>query len=108
MRDATTLLFGLDGFRVVSVTREHEDREQSDDDVRQVVVEGVENEQACPDCGVLSDTVHGRTFRRVKDLPHGRQPLWLWWNQRVGRAGNGGAGGGRSPRPAGRSAAGSA
>ncbi len=86
MGDATTLLFGLEGFRVVSVTREHEqdDRpdEKHDDGVREVVVEGVEDEQACRDCGVLSGAVHGRKMRRVKDLPHGRRPLRVWWDQR--------------------------
>ncbi len=82
MGDATTLLFGLDGFRVVTVTREHEHDKQHDDDVREVVVEGLEGEQACPDCGVVSGAVHGRKLRPVKDLPHGRRPLRLWWNQR--------------------------
>lgn len=86
MGDATTLLFGLDGFRVVSVTREHQQDEGQDDkhdhDVREVVVEGLEQEQACPDCGVLSGAVHGRKLRPIKDLPHGRRPLRLCWDQR--------------------------
>ena len=81
MGDATTLLFGLEGFRVVSVSCEHE-HDEKHDDVRQVVVEGVEDEQACPDCGALSGAVHGRKLRPVKDLPHGRAPLKLWWDQR--------------------------
>ncbi len=67
MGDATTLLFGLDGFRVVSVTRErtHDERrgEQHVVEVRQVVVEGVEDEQACPDCGVLWGKVPHRLGR---------------------------------------------
>ncbi len=70
MGDATTLLFGLDGFRVVSVTRAHEDGGEHGGGGREVVVEGVEKEQACPDCGVLSGAVHARKVRRVKDLPH--------------------------------------
>ena len=78
MGDATTLLFGLDGFRVVSVSEQHEHGEGG----RQVVVEGVEDQQACPDCGVLSDRVHARTLRRIKDLPHGRRPLRVLWDQR--------------------------
>ncbi len=69
MGDATTVLFGLDGFRVVSVSREHEHDDRTGHHVREVVVEGVEQEQACPDCGVLSGSVHGRKLRRVKDLP---------------------------------------
>ncbi len=81
MGDATTVLFGLDGFRVVTVTREHVHDRQHDDGVREVVVEGLEGEQACPDCGVVSGAVHGRKLRPVKDLPHGRRPLRLWWDQ---------------------------
>ena len=92
MGDATTLLFGLEGFRVVSVTREHKHDKHDEHDghdglkpaeeVREVVVEGVDSEQACPDCGVLTAAVHARRRRRVKDLPHGRAPLRLWWDQR--------------------------
>ena len=78
MGDATTLLFGLDGFRVVSVAQQHE----SEVEGREVVVEGVEDEQGCPDCGVLSGSVHSRRRRRIKDLPHGRRPLRVWWDQR--------------------------
>ncbi len=79
MGDATTLLFGLDGFRVVSVSSW---QEEGQDLERHVVVEGFEGEQACPDCGVLSASVHSRRQRRIKDLPHGRRPLRLWWDQR--------------------------
>ena len=78
MGDATTLLFGLDGFRVVSVSEQHEHGSTA----RQVVVEGVEGEQGCPDCGVLSAAVHARKLRRIKDLPHGRRPLRVLWDQR--------------------------
>jgi hypothetical protein len=63
-------------------SREHTHDGQHDIDVRQVVVEGVEDEQACPACGVLSGKVHGRKLRLVKDLPHGRPPLRLWCQQR--------------------------
>jgi hypothetical protein len=80
--DATTLLFGPDGFRVVSVTREHEHDGQDDVEVREVVVEGIVAQQASPDCGVLAGAVHGRNLRLVKDLPHGRRPLRLRWDQR--------------------------
>ena len=79
MGDATTLLFGLDGFQVVSVSGK---QEHGSDLERHVVVEGLEGEQACPDCGVLSASVHSRRQRRIKDLPHGRRPLRLWWDQR--------------------------
>ena len=103
MGDATTLLFGLDGFRVVSVS---EDDEHADDG-RRVVVEGVEDEQACPDCGVLSGKVHARKLRRVKDLPHGRRPLRLW-HQRRWACRERGAAGAPLPRPASRSGRGGA
>ena len=78
MGDATTLLFGLDGFRVVSVAQQLE----HDVEGREVVVEGVVGEQACPDCGVLSGSVHSRKVRQIKDLPHGRRPLRVCWDQR--------------------------
>ncbi len=79
MGDATTLLFGLDGFRVVSVSSRQDDGQDLE---RHVVVEGLQGEQGCPDCGVLSGSVHSRRQRRIKDLPHGRRPLRLWWDQR--------------------------
>ena len=79
MRDATTLLFDLDGFRVVRVDV-HDERDAGAP--REVLIEGVDVEQACPDCGVLSAAVHGRKVRAVKDLPHGRRPLRLRWDQR--------------------------
>ena len=78
MGDATTLLFGLEGFRVVSVARQQEHEVGG----REVVVEGVEDEQGCPDCGVLSGSVHSRRRRKIKDLPHGCRPLRVWWDQR--------------------------
>ena len=49
---------------------------------RRVVIEGVEDEQGCPDCGVLSGAVHARKLRRIKDLPHGTRPLRVLWDQR--------------------------
>jgi len=78
MGDATTLLFGLEGFRVVTVTREQEHETA----VRTVVVEGVQSQLACLDCGALSTKVHAHKLRRVKDVPHGARPVRLWWDQR--------------------------
>ena len=78
MGDATTLLFGLDGFRVVSVSEDDEHGARG----RRVVIEGVEDEQGCPDCGVVSGAVHARKLRRIKDLPHGTRPLRVLWDQR--------------------------
>ena len=74
MEDGTTLLFGLDGFRVVSVTR-------SPIGVRQVLIKGASQEQACPNCGVFSTRVHSRWIQRVKDLPYGA-PVEVSWDKR--------------------------
>lgn len=69
---------GLGGFRVRHVRLDINDAAA----VREVTVVGVDVEQACPACGVLTSAVHSRRTRRVKDLPHGRRPLRLWWDQR--------------------------
>jgi len=79
MRDATTLLFGLDGFRVVRVNVHDGDNA---DGPREVLVEGTKDEQACPACGVLSGSVHSRRVRAVEDLPHGRRALRVHGDQR--------------------------
>ena len=75
MENATTLLFGLDGLRVVAV-------QVAADDVREVTAVGVEDGQGCPLCGVLSVSVHSRKRRRIKDHRHGVAGLRLFWVQR--------------------------
>lgn len=75
MENATSLLFGLEGFRVVSV-------EVESGGARRVVAAGIAEEQGCPSCGVLSRAVHSRRVRRVKDLLHGRVGPVLFWDQR--------------------------
>ena len=75
MGDGTSLLFGLDGFRVVSVSR-------SAIGVRQVLIEGVAPEQACPDCGVFSAQVHARWTQQIKDLPYGAALVVCWIRRR--------------------------
>jgi transposase len=72
-------VFGLDGFRVVRVDVCDENDPEAP---REVLIEGVEHEQACPARGVLSSKVHARKVRRVKDVPHGRGPLRVRWDQR--------------------------
>src|SRR5512135_1982226 len=74
--DATSLLFDLPGFRVVSV-------EGTPLGVRRVVVMQVAAEHACPRCGVLAG---GKPYdvreMRVKDLPVGHRPLLVIWRKR--------------------------
>jgi transposase len=75
MDDPTTLLFGLDRFRVVDVMR-------VEDGTVQVVVETVTAEADCPDCGQLSGLVKDRPLVRIKDLPVAGQQVMLWWRKR--------------------------
>ena len=100
MGDATTLLFGLDGFRVVSVTRVHDDGDEHVEGGRRVVVEGVEDERACPDCGVLSGAVHdgGCARSRICRTAGGR--CGCSGISGGGHAGSESVGGVRSARPA--------
>lgn len=81
MDDATSLLFDLAGFRVVSC-------EENDMGGRRVVVMQVADEHACPRCGVL---VGGKPYdlreSRVKDLPMGSRPLLVVWRKRRYRCG---------------------
>ena len=76
MSDATTLLFDLPGFRVVSVG-------PTPLGARRVVVMQVADEHACLRCGVLAG---GKPYdareMRVKDLPLGHRPLLVIWRKR--------------------------
>jgi len=69
MKDRTTLLFGLDEFVVVDVSR-------VEDATVRVVIETLAREGACPECGTLSARVKDRPVRRVRirirRLPSGR------------------------------------
>src|SRR5512142_957796 len=75
MDDATTLLFDLPGFRVVSC--------EELPDGRRVVVMQIIDEHACPRCGVL---VAGKAYdvreSRIKALPMGHRPLEVVWRKR--------------------------
>jgi len=75
MKDRTTLLFGLDEFVVVDVSR-------VEDATVRVVIETLAREGACPECGTLSARVKDRPVRRVKDLPCSGQRVELWWRKR--------------------------
>jgi transposase len=76
MEDATTLLFDLPGFRVVSC-------QETPPDGRRAVVMQSADEHACPRCGALVD---GRPYdvreSRIKDLPMGHRPLEVIWRKR--------------------------
>jgi transposase len=75
MDDTTSLLFGLDSFRVVDVVRVA-------DRVVRVVIETVERQGICPDCGVASTRVKDRALVRIRDLPAADQRVVLWWRKR--------------------------
>ena len=76
MGDATSLLYDLPGFTVVSVAG-------ADEGVRQVVVTQTAVEHACPRCGVL---VGGKPYDlrevRIKDLPMGHRRVEVVWRKR--------------------------
>jgi hypothetical protein len=59
---ATSLLFDLDGFQVVSVA-------EVDGGYREALVAGVTREQACPDCGVFGARVHSRPVSAGEGSP---------------------------------------
>lgn len=67
--DAASILFNLPGYRVLCVVRGEGSRE--------VLVETVADEGACPDCGVLSSRVQARPVQEVKDLECGGEPVLL-------------------------------
>ena len=67
--DPASLLFNLPDYRVVCVTA------AVGDDPRQVVVETIDTEGACPACGVLSSRVQARPVQEVKDVTCGGERL---------------------------------
>jgi transposase len=75
MDEATSVLFDLDCFRFVDVARVC-------DGVVQVVVETVETQGMCPECGRASTRVKERPLVRIRDLPVAGQQVDLWWRKR--------------------------
>src|SRR5919112_6792159 len=75
MDDTTSVLFGLDDHRVLDV-------ERVAGRVVRVVIETVEQEGACPACGVLSTRVKERPLVRLRDLPASGQRVQLWCRRR--------------------------
>ena len=65
--DAASILFNLEGHVVLSAERAGAGRT--------VLVEPVEREGACPDCGVLSSRIQARPVHRVRDVQCGGEPL---------------------------------
>ena len=66
-RDAASVLCNLPGHRLIEAVDIPDGR-------RQVLVEAVEVEDGCPDCGVLSRPLHQRTRQRMRDFPGGGRP----------------------------------
>src|SRR4051794_806631 len=75
MDDTTSVLFGLDGHRVLDVV-------DVGDRVVRVVIETLEREGACPACGVVSARVKDRPLVRLRDLPASGQRVQLWCRRR--------------------------
>jgi transposase len=65
-RDAASVIFNLPGYRVIDAV-----------DLplggRRVKIQPVDLGDGCPECGVLSDRVHGWVQQRVRDIPHAGQ-----------------------------------
>jgi transposase len=67
--DAASILFNLPDYRVVSATP------ASGDQPRQVLIETIAAEGACPSCGVFSSRVQARPVQHVKDVACGGDRL---------------------------------
>lgn len=65
--DAASILLNLTDYRVITATH--------DSSGRQVLVEPIATEAACPSCGVLTTRIQARPVHRVKDLPAGGHDL---------------------------------
>jgi transposase len=65
-RDAASVIFNLPGYRVIDAV-----------DLplggRRVKIQPVDLGDGCPECGVISDRVHGWVQQRVRDIPHAGQ-----------------------------------
>ncbi|MFD9663101.1 helix-turn-helix domain-containing protein [Rhodococcus sp. NPDC059968] len=75
MTESTTVLFGLPGVRVISVSREPGGTR---------LVELMTDEDtaaACPSCGVFSTSVKERVSTRPKDIPYGVDRILVRWNK---------------------------
>lgn len=76
MNEGTSVLLGLeDEFTILQL-------ERIDADTVRVVIEVIDPEGACPECGVLTSRIKERPLVRVKDLPASGQRTDLWWLKR--------------------------
>lgn len=76
MNEGTSVLLGLeDEFTVLQL-------ERIDADTVRVVIEVIDPEGACPECGVLTSRIKERPLVRVKDLSASGQRTDLWWLKR--------------------------
>jgi transposase len=73
---ATTVMLGMPGFRVLSVSEYAGELEQA--------VETTAEDGWCPTCGVRA-RLHDRRPAWVRDLPAGGRPVTLVWVKRVWR-----------------------
>lgn len=67
-RDGASLIFNLSEYVVI-------DAVDLPSGGRRVVVQALDRDDACPDCGVVSTRVHQWTRQRVQDLPVGGEPI---------------------------------
>ena len=67
-RDAASLIFNLPGYDVIDAT-------DLPAGGRRVVVQAVDRDEGCPDCGVVSTRVHAWTRQRVRDIAAGGEPV---------------------------------
>lgn len=72
--DAASILLNLTDYRVIDVIQGVQER--------QVMVEPVATEVACPSCGMITTHTKGRPVHRVKDLPSGGDDLQVWLRKR--------------------------
>lgn len=89
-RDAASCIFNLPGYDVI-------DAVDLPTGGRRVVIQALDQDEGCPDCGVVSTRMHAWTRQRVKDLPVGgtglegiaevivRKPRWVCPEQGCGR-----------------------
>ena len=72
--DAASILLNLTDYRVIDVVQEAAGR--------QVLIEPIATDAACPSCGVLTTRIQARPVHRIKDVPVGGNDLQVWVRKR--------------------------